>query len=121
MSMVPPGRVATTLVELVCPGGHPLSVYGADSSIFWTGILGPRCVKCGREFVSVRKVADLDHSPWHRYLVRRGIAGHDGTAVFEVEVAADRFEITDGVTTFYVGEHRITSSRQLVGEPVLVD
>jgi hypothetical protein len=41
--------------------------------------------------------------------------------VFEVEIAAYRFEIIDGVTTFYVVEHRVTSSRQLMGEPVIVD
>jgi hypothetical protein len=60
---------------------------------------------------------DVDKPAAHRFLVRRRV----GKVVFEAEVAADRFEKSDGAVTFYAGPHRVASSRQLVEDPVRLD
>jgi hypothetical protein len=92
-------------------------VYGRDDETPWAGLIAPRCVKCGKDLIDVRKLADLDENPKHRFLVRRRV----GKVVFEAEAAADRFEKSDGAVTFYAGPHRVASSRQLVENPVRLD
>lgn len=113
MTTVPIGQQARVLLQLICPDGHPLTVYGRDEETPWAGLIAPRCVKCGQEFAQMRKVADLDRGPQHRFLVRR----RAGTLIFEAEIAADRFEVSGDVVTFYTGPHRVTSSAQLIQEP----
>jgi hypothetical protein len=68
---------------------------------------------------AAEKIADLPHSPRHRYQVQLRSPTPEQAAdwPYRQEVCADRFETTKDAVVFYTGAQAIASYRQMNAPP----
>jgi hypothetical protein len=93
-----------------------MTAYGVDEKTYWTP---PSCVKCGGEMTAAEKIADLGHSPRHRYQIQLRSPTSEQAAEwpYRQEVCADRFETTNSAVVFYTGSQVVASYRQMTAPP----
>jgi hypothetical protein len=108
MATLPEGRSARILLRVTCPKDHRITAYGVNEDTNWGP---PGCVKCGGEMTAAEKIADLPHSPRHRYQVQLRSPTPEQAAdwPYRQEVCADRFETTKTLSS----STRRPSCRQL--------